>query len=81
MKLIKNYKYDARHPNVLVFGFGKRIFPGEMVAIAELYVFIAELILRYRIKSTIDPEHLEIRTRCDLTQAVYPQIDIKFERR
>ncbi|KAL6731894.1 hypothetical protein Aduo_002714 [Ancylostoma duodenale] len=51
---------DRIEQMVVPFGLGKRACPGESLAQAELYLIIANFLLRYEL--TTDPEHLPSMT-------------------
>ncbi|RCN24526.1 hypothetical protein ANCCAN_29776 [Ancylostoma caninum] len=56
---------DRIEQMVVPFGLGKRACPGESLAQAELYLIIANFLLRYEL--TTDPGHLpSMRARKEL---------------
>jgi len=77
----KIYKYDSNHPNVFPFSLGKRSCPGENLALSELHAAIGHLILNYKFKSFGKEEEIEIKSKCELTQCIYPKVPVKVERR
>ncbi|RCN30223.1 unspecific monooxygenase [Ancylostoma caninum] len=72
---------DRVEQMVVPFGLGKRACPGESLAQAELYLMIANFLLRYEV--TADPEHMpSMRARKELgTARMASSYHICFKRR
>ncbi|EYC10642.1 hypothetical protein Y032_0054g2476 [Ancylostoma ceylanicum] len=72
---------DRVEQMVVPFGLGKRACPGESLAQAELYLMIANFLLRYEV--TADPEHMpSMRARKELgTARMAPSYHICFKKR
>jgi len=77
----KTYKYDSNHPNVFPFSLGKRSCPGEVLALTELHAGVSYFVLNYLFKSVGKEEEMEIKTKCELSQSVFPKLPVKVERR
>ncbi|RCN39447.1 hypothetical protein ANCCAN_14603 [Ancylostoma caninum] len=72
---------DRVEQMVVPFGLGKRACPGESLAQAELYLIIANFLLRYDV--TADPEHMpKMRAQKEfITMRMAPSYHICFKRR
>ncbi|KIH46481.1 hypothetical protein ANCDUO_23466 [Ancylostoma duodenale] len=72
---------DRVEQMVVPFGLGKRACPGESLAQAELYLIIANFLLRYDV--TADPEHMpKMRAQKEfITMRIAPSYQIHFKRR
>ncbi len=50
----------VRDDRVVFFGVGKRKCPGELLARAELFLFMSSLVQRFRLRSTAPPSRLDL---------------------
>jgi len=76
----KTYKYES-HPNFFPFSTGKRNCPGENIAIAELTIYLAQLVLNYQIKSPVKEEELIIEKKAQPIMYLAKKVGVKVERR